>query len=93
MPFMNEEHVRFLCSQIAPSCGVLPMIGDRAQPLAAIYPVEACVDVAAAISGKDVSMQTATNRLVKAKKLRLICVSQTEQDLYRNLNEPGDLES
>ena len=92
MPFMNEEHLRFLCDQIAPGCGVLPMIGDRAEPLAAIYPVEAGVDVAAALSGTDFSMQTLTNRLMKAGKLRVVQVSDQERSFYRNLNEPADVE-
>ena len=47
MPFMNEEHLRSLCGEIEPGRGVLPMIGDRAEPLAAIYPVEARVDFVA----------------------------------------------
>src|SRR5213080_2823460 len=39
MPWMNEGHLRFLCNQIQPGCGVVPMIGDLAEPLAAIYPI------------------------------------------------------
>src|SRR5207237_4828635 len=38
MPFMSEKYLRFLCDQIEPRRGVLPMIGGRAEPLAAIYP-------------------------------------------------------
>src|SRR6266705_2057008 len=34
MPFMTEKYLRFLCDKIAPDRGVLPMIGDRTEPLA-----------------------------------------------------------
>src|SRR6266571_6178150 len=45
MPFISENYLRFLCDQIEPGRGLLPIIGDRAEPLAAIYPAEANVDL------------------------------------------------
>jgi molybdopterin-guanine dinucleotide biosynthesis protein A len=92
MPFMNGGHLRALCEQIHPTCGVLPMIGDRAEPLAAIYPVEAHVEFVKALSGADFSMQTLTNRLVKMGRLHVVRVSKREQIFYWNLNEPSDLD-
>ena len=92
MPFMNEKHLRYLCDKIESGRGVLPMIGNRAEPLAAIYPVEARVDFVNALSGVDFSMQTLTNQLVKTGRLRVIRVSEEEQPFYRNLNEPDDLD-
>jgi molybdopterin-guanine dinucleotide biosynthesis protein A len=68
------------------------MIGNRAEPLAAIYPAEARVDFINALSGVDFSMQTLTNPLVKMGMLRVIRVTEEEQRLYRNLNEPDDLD-
>lgn len=90
MPFMNEEHLRSLCHQIQPGRGVLPMIGDLAEPLAAIYPVEAHADFMAALPGNDFSMQTLTGRLVAAGKLRGVQVLKEDEGYYRNLNEPAD---
>lgn len=92
MPFMTEEHLRFLCEQVEPGCGVLPMIDDRAEPLAAIYPNEADVDVTTALSGTDFSMQALTNRLVKTGKLHVVQVAGEKRSFYRNLNEPADME-
>jgi molybdenum cofactor guanylyltransferase len=89
-PFMNEKYLRFLCDQTGPRRGVLPIIGDRAEPLAAIYPVEARVDLVAALSGSDFSLQTATQRLVQAGRLRVIPVAEPEEEFFRNLNEPAD---
>jgi molybdopterin-guanine dinucleotide biosynthesis protein A len=90
MPSMNEDHLRYLCDKIEPGRGVLPMMGNRAEPLAAIYPVEARVEFVNALSGADFSMQTLTNQLVKMGALRAIRMSQQEQRFYRNLNEPDD---
>jgi molybdopterin-guanine dinucleotide biosynthesis protein A len=92
MPFINEDHLRYLCDKVELRRGVLPMIGDRAEPLAAIYPVEARIDFVNALSGVDFSMQTLTNQLVKMGQLRVIAVSEEEQLFYRNLNEPDDLD-
>jgi molybdopterin-guanine dinucleotide biosynthesis protein A len=92
MPFMNEDHLRYLCQKIEPARGVLPMIGNRAEPLAAIYPVQARVDFVNALSGVDFSMQMLTNQFVKMDRLRVIRVSKEQQPFYRNLNEPDDLD-
>jgi molybdopterin-guanine dinucleotide biosynthesis protein A len=91
MPSMNEDHLRYLCDKIEPGRGVLTMIGKRAEPLAAIYPIEARVDFIKALSGDDFSMQTLTNQLVKMGMLRVIRVTEEEQRFYRNLNKPDDL--
>jgi molybdopterin-guanine dinucleotide biosynthesis protein A len=92
MPFMNEKHLRYLCDQIEPGRGVLSMIGDRAEPLAAIYPIEARVDFIKALSRVDFSMQTLINQLVKMGILRVIRVTEEQQRFYRNLNKPDDLD-
>ncbi len=91
MPFMSEKYLRFLCDQIEPGHGVLPIIDGRAEPLAAIYPAEARVDFVRALSGVDFSLQTATQRLVQAGRLRVIPVAEAEKEFFRNLNEPADL--
>jgi len=91
MPFMSEKYLRFLCDQIEPRRGVLPMIGGRAEPLAAIYPEGAHVDLVAALSGLDFSLQTVTQRLVNAGKLQPVLVEKEDQDFFRNINEPADL--
>jgi molybdopterin-guanine dinucleotide biosynthesis protein A len=92
MPSMNEKHLRYLCDTIQPGRGVLPMMGDRAQPLVAIYPVEARVEFVNALSGADFSMQILTSHLMKMGALRAIPVAEEEQRFYRNLNEPEDLD-
>src|SRR5437660_4792704 len=51
MPFMTAELLRALCNSIEPGRGVIPRIGDRAEPLAAIYPNGAGIDLNTALSG------------------------------------------
>ena len=90
MPFMTTDYLQSLSKQVRPGCGVVPMIGDRAEPLAAIYPAEAIVDVRAALRGLDCSLQTLVRRLVGTGKLRSINVAKSDRALFRNLNEPDD---
>jgi len=91
MPLMNEICLRSLCDQIEPGRGVLPMIGDRAEPLAAIYPANAHVDLVEALSGIDFSLQRLTSKLVKARKLLALKVGKESEVLFRSLNDPADL--
>lgn len=73
-------------------CGVLPMIGDRAEPLAAIYPREAASYFSIVLSGEDFSLQRLSKNLVQEGKLQIFQVSSTEAKLYRSVNTPEDLE-
>jgi len=91
MPFMNEKFLRSLSHNIQPGCGALPMIENRAEPLAAIYPVQVHPDLVAALSRTDLSLQTVTTKLVAAGKLKIVNVAKEEEVLFRNLNEPADL--
>ena len=91
MPLMTDDFLRSLCDVIKPSCGAVPMIGDRAEPLAAIYPKSADSDVSAAFSGTDFSLQPLVKKLIAVGKLRLVSVSKNEERCFRNLNKPGDL--
>ena len=91
MPFMTESYLRDLCEKVERGIGVVPLIEDRAEPLAAIYPGEAHDDLVGALSGSDFSLQSLVGKLIAAGKLQAIQVSETEMALFRNLNEPGDL--
>jgi len=91
MPWMTERYLKFLCAQIEPGRGVLPKIGNRAEPLAAIYPREAGAEFRAALAGTDFSLQTLARGLVKTGKLREIPVGGKETRFFLNANEPSDL--
>jgi molybdopterin-guanine dinucleotide biosynthesis protein A len=93
MPFMTADYLQSLGSRIRPASGVVPIIDDHAEPLAAIYPVEAIVDVRVALGGADVSLQSLVKQLMRNEKLQPIPVAESEQTYFRNLNEPADLRS
>jgi len=90
MPLMTEDFLRSLCDMIKPSCGVIPMIGDRAEPLGAIYPKGAASNVIAALSGPDFSLRSLAKRLIAAGKLRLVSVSKNDENYFQNFNKPSD---
>jgi molybdenum cofactor guanylyltransferase len=91
MPFMSETYLRHLCDQIEAGIGVVPKIDNRAEPLAAIYPREAEIDVREALAGDDFSLQTLVRRLVAAGKLRAVTVTEPERKLFLNVNQLSDL--
>ncbi|HWL94338.1 MAG TPA: molybdenum cofactor guanylyltransferase [Phycisphaerae bacterium] len=90
MPFMTSEQMQVLWALATIGCGVLPMIGDRAEPLAAVYPREASGEFLAALASDNSSLQPLTRSLVQAGTLRVFQVSPGDEELYRSVNEPGD---
>src|SRR5437588_5832058 len=44
MPFMTDDYLRELFQGTGPHRGIVPMIDNRAEPLAAIYPRDVAVD-------------------------------------------------
>lgn len=93
MPFMNTGYLRDLYGKIRVGCGVVPMIGDRAEPLATIYPNTADVDFLRALGGDDFSLQPLIAKLITAGKLEPVEVATHEAALFRNFNEPADVET
>lgn len=90
MPFMTSEQMATLWGLATIGCGVLPMIDDRAEPLAAIYPREASGDFLAALASGHFSLQRLSRSLVQAGKLRIFLVPAREEGLYRSVNAPED---
>jgi len=92
MPLMTENYLRSICNLIDPERGVLPMIGNRAEPLVAIYPKAARIDFITALSGSDFSLQALTKKLVEGGKLSLVKVLEEEAKFFRNFNNLGDFD-
>ena len=93
MPWMSHRYLEFLCAHIEPGRGVLPKIGDRAEPLAAIYPREAAIEIRNALRGPDFSLHSLTGDLLAARKLRELSVSEPDMKLFLNMNVPADMPS
>jgi len=90
MPFMRSEQLAVLCELAAEGRGVVPVIRERAEPLAAIYPAEAAVDFATALGGTDFSLRRIIQKLAADKKVTLFAVPTEDEHLYRSVNEPDD---
>jgi molybdopterin-guanine dinucleotide biosynthesis protein A len=91
MPFITSEQLRRLWDLAQKGEGVVPVIRDRAEPLAAIYPAEAAADFAAGLAGTDFSLQAIIRKLASDEKVRLVPISAEDEHLYRSVNEPSDL--
>jgi molybdenum cofactor guanylyltransferase len=93
MPWMTNKYLEFLCTQIVPGRGVVPQIGDRAEPLAAIYPREAATEFHNALIGPDFSLQSVLRDLVASGKLSEQPVTEAHKKLFRNANVASELRS
>jgi molybdenum cofactor guanylyltransferase len=91
MPFMTSEKLRDLSNQARPGCGVVPIIGNRAEPLAAVYPSEASANFGAVLAGSDFSLQGLVRTLALAGKVHLWPVSEKDEALFRSVNKPEDI--
>ena len=92
MPFMTENYLRSICDAIEPGRGVVAKIGNRAEPLAAVYPREAEVDLRTALAGKNFSLQNIVRHLVTSGKLLEISVMKRERPLFQNVNDMSDMD-
>jgi molybdopterin-guanine dinucleotide biosynthesis protein A len=92
-PFISDVYLRGLCHQIEVGRGVVPMIENRAEPLVAIYPHDTEAEFTSVLSGNDFSLQPIVRKLIALGKLQPIQVSTEERALFRNLNEPQDLDA
>jgi len=88
MPFITAEQLAVLCGLVAEGRGVVPVRGEQAEPLAAIYPAEAAARFATALAGTDYSLQPVIRKLAGDDKVRLYAVPVEAEYLYRSVNEP-----
>jgi molybdopterin-guanine dinucleotide biosynthesis protein A len=93
MPFITAEELGRMLEQAAEGCGVVPIVGEQAEPLAAIYPIETTADFQTALAGPDYSLQPIVQKLAASEKIRLWPVMGEVADLYRSVNEPRDFKS
>jgi molybdopterin-guanine dinucleotide biosynthesis protein A len=91
MPFMTASELGSLLKSATEGGGIVPTIGDLAEPLAAIYPVEAAMDFQAALAGPDFSLQPLVRKLAEVGKVTLWPVAKEAAHLYRSVNERSDL--
>src|SRR5262245_59933223 len=93
LPFMTENYLRSICDTIEPGRGVVARIENRAEPLAAVYPLEAEIEFRTALAGSDFSLQNVVRHLVTSGKLLKISVTEQERGFFRNVNSVSDLDA
>jgi molybdopterin-guanine dinucleotide biosynthesis protein A len=93
MPFVTRDQLHPLCRLATEGCGVVPMIGARAEPLAAVYPKESALDFAAALASSDFSLQALVRKLEAVGQVRMVHVLPQDEHLYRSLNSPSELDA
>ncbi len=91
LPFMTASYLRSLSDTLCSGKGVVPVLNDQAEPLAAIYPAEAQPDVANALATGNFSLQSLIRDLVGKGKMSVRPITKEEADLFRNINEPSDV--
>ncbi len=84
-------HLSYLLSFVSSECGVLPLIDQRAEPLAAIYPSAALPFFTAALSSGNFAMQPLVAKLIADGRMRTIDVPDHDRAFYVNLNRPEDV--
>jgi len=92
VPFVTVDYLKKLHGQIDTGRGVVPMIGTRAEPLVAIYPREAAADFQNALDHGELALQRSVRKLIESGRLRRAPVGADEISLFRNFNEPQDVE-
>jgi molybdopterin-guanine dinucleotide biosynthesis protein A len=90
MPLLPVEYLRELCGYVADGIGVIPMMNERAEPLAAIYPQEARTVFREAMQNDNSSLQPIVKRLIALNLLRVMPVTGPARDFYGSINEPHE---
>ena len=92
LPRMEAGHLKNLWSLARPGCGVLPMNGDDAEPLCAIYPGGERVSQSAeqALAGDNFSLRSFAGALQQAGCMEIFPLSEAERNFHLNVNTPGD---
>jgi molybdopterin-guanine dinucleotide biosynthesis protein A len=93
MPFMTENYLHSICDAIEPGKGVVAKIDNRAEPLAAVYPLEAEIEFRTALAGSDFSLQSVVRHLVTSGKLLEISLTEHERGFFRNVNKVSDIDA
>jgi molybdopterin-guanine dinucleotide biosynthesis protein A len=92
MPVMTDAYLRNIWGLAEAGKGVLPVMNSRPEPLAAIYPIESCSHIGAALQTiSDFSLRSVAEKLVNAAYLRVIQVEKKDEVFFRNLNSPADV--
>jgi molybdopterin-guanine dinucleotide biosynthesis protein A len=69
--------------------GAMVRHAGRCEPLAAVYPADALIEVEAQLRAADHSLQQLARTLVKAGRIRLMELAESEASRLLNVNDPS----
>jgi molybdopterin-guanine dinucleotide biosynthesis protein A len=90
LPHMTAEFMKGLLSEATTRCGVVPTRGELAEPLAAVYPLSACILARAALNNGRLSLQPWVRELHRAEVVRLRPLGEQELAVFANWNSPEE---
>ena len=92
LPHLSASQLQRITEMAAPGVGAAPLIDDRIEPLAAVYPRESAQFFRDALDTREYfSLQPLIRELADAGRMRLINVASSDRELYKNVNAPEDL--
>ena len=91
LPKMTTAFLRGLLQESSSACGIVPVIDDRFEPLAAIYPKATLLLAERQLESTEYSLQTFCRACAKEGLVRPRHISKDERPLFQNLNTPADL--
>jgi molybdopterin-guanine dinucleotide biosynthesis protein A len=89
---ITPDYLMSLVEGAMPGRGVVPAIGERLEPVAAVYPVEALTTAFACLQAGELSVQAFARRLADTGLVSIRKVTANEAPLFRNWNSPLDRE-
>jgi len=91
LPEMTAAYLRCLVERCGNGQGAVPVIRQRFEPLAAVYPAACRELVATQLAAGEYSIQKFLTKAIAAGLLRPIDVAEADEKHFRNLNHPGDV--
>jgi molybdenum cofactor guanylyltransferase len=91
LPDMTSAFLRRLLPAASGRSGVVPMLEDRFEPLAAIYPQSLAPLAAQHLAAERRSMRDFVREGIAARRLEAHQVADADRALFRNVNTPADL--
>ena len=90
LPEMTADFLRRLVAGRLPGQGVVPRLGGRFEPLAAMYPQRAHREAVLRLDQGERSLQKFVGALVNSGQMRVLEVEREQVTLFTNWNRPED---
>lgn len=91
LPAMSADYLRELLTLCGDNEGIVPRLGDRYEPVAAVYPRAARPFAESSLADRQFSLQQFAAGCVTQRLVRPSEVGADEQAFFLNLNRPEDL--